>query len=414
MKRLLWVARQAYIRQARRKGFLLAAFGLPLLMLVGFAVLFVVILMSERTERAIGYVDNANILANVQLPAQNADDEPYVPLLPFPDADAARAAFAQQQIDAYVVLAPDYPTTGRATVYGSQGLSNAGRNTLRDALERGLLAQSARDPTIAERALNPVDELIRRSLDGQRETSTASAVAAVVLPILFGLLFLVTVFSSASYLLQALVEEKENRTMEIVTTSISPWQLVGGKVLGLGLLGLTLALIWLVAGGVVWGIGVLQFAALREITWPLNVLGVALLFFVPGYLVYAGLMVAISAAVTSAQEGQQFAGVITLLATAPLITSALFLLNPNGVIPVTLSFFPLSAPLAMLMRMAATEVPLWQIGLSLALLLASDALVLWGAARLFRAGMLRYGKRLSMRDLLRALRPASSRTAIER
>jgi len=187
-------------------------------------------------------------------------------------------------------------------------------------------------------------------------------------------------------------------------TSIAPWQLVGGKTLGLGLLGLTQALIWLVVGLVLWTIGATQVEALRHVALPLNLPVVAALFFIPGYLLYAGCMVAIGAMVTSTQEAQQLASIISLLAVSPLLAHFLFLSNPNGVVPLIMSFFPLSAPVALVMRLPVADVPAWQIAISFALVVLTAGLVIWAAARLFRAGMLRYGKRIQVRELLAVLR----------
>jgi ABC-2 type transport system permease protein len=400
MKRLLWIARHEYLRHIRRKGFLMATFGMPLLLIAGFA-LIIALIGGRTSERAIGYVDQAGVLSQAAaLPTTDSDGDLYVPLLPFGDEAAARAAFLAGQIDAYVVIGPDYRTTAVATVYARENLSTIGEATLRDAVRTGLVA--SQPPELAARAINPIDQLTRRTLDGGREADSDNFLV-FLLPILVGLLFMISVFFSSGYLLMALIEEKENRTMEIVMTSIAPWQLVGGKTLGLGLLGLTQVLIWGSGVAVLLGIGAALVENLRA-ALPLDMLLVAVLFFIPGYLMYAGCMVGISAMVTSTQEGQQFSSILSLLAMSPFFANVLFITDPNGTVPLIMSFFPLSAPIAMLMRMPLGDVPLWQIATSLLIVAGAAALAIWGAAKIFRAGMLRYGKSIKLRDLFGVLR----------
>ncbi len=378
----------------------MATFGMPLLLIAGFA-LIIALLGGRTTERAIGYVDQSGILSGAP-PLHTADSEGdrYVPLVPFGDEAGARAAFVAGQIDAYVVLPPDYRATGAATLYAGENISTLGEATLRDFVRGGLLA--GRPPEIAARAISPIEQMTRRTIDGGREADSDNFLI-FLLPTLVGLLFMISVFFSAGYLLMGLIEEKENRTMEIVMTSIAPWQLVGGKTLGLGLLGLTQVLIWGSGVAALLALGATLIEGLRA-ALPLDMLLVAVLFFIPGYLLYAGCMIGISAMVTSTQEGQQFSSILSLLAMSPFFANILFVTDPNGIVPLLMSFFPLSAPIAMLMRMPLGDVPAWQIVTSLLIVAGSAVLASWGAARIFRAGMLRYGKSIKLRDLFGVLR----------
>lgn len=403
MRRLFWIARHEYLRHARRRGFLLATFGLPLLAAVGVALLILVLVNTLRPEAALGYVDPAGLLEGIALPAPEADEPPPVPLRAFADEAAARAALADGQIDAYALIPPDYGERGELTIYGLESLSGRGRRTLAEALDRGLLARAGLAPEVAARALDPLGEIAARTPAGA-PLDPLVQVGRSVVAVFGSLLFVVTVFSAAGYLLQALVEEKENRTMEIVTTSVAPWQLIGGKTLGLGLLGLTIALVWLLTIALGWSVAGAFFAPIRAVPLPLDMLAPAALMLPLGFLLFAGLMVAISAVVTTPQEGQQFAGIATIGAFLPVMFSALFFIDSNGPIPTALSLFPLSAPVAMQLRLVAGEVPLWQLGLSIVLLALAAALAIWCAARIFRAGMLSYGKSLSLRETWRALR----------
>ncbi|PDW00233.1 ABC transporter permease [Candidatus Chloroploca asiatica] len=406
MRRLIWIARHEYWHHVRRRGFLLATLGLPILVIGGIAVLILVLANTVRSEEAIGYIDEAGFLVGA-IPSAEAE-RTTVPLLAFPDADAAQAALDAETIAAYVVLPTDDPLLREVALYGKETLSPEGRRSLEAVLNRSLLVREDPPHAVVDRALDPLGALETRTLTGEVVRPEAQ-IDAVAVAILGSLLFALTVFSAASYLLQALVEEKENRTMEIVTTSVTPWQLIGGKTLGLGLIGLTIAMAWFAVLTLAYVIGLTRFAPLREVPLPLGLLGPAMLFLVLGFLLFAGIMVAISAVVTTAQEGQQFAGVLTLAAVAPLMFNWLFFSNPDGPFATTLSLFPPSAPIAMLLRLAVGTVPVWQLVLSVTLLTATALLTVWSATRLFRQGMLRYGKRLHLRDILGALRAAGGR-----
>ncbi|RRR65465.1 MAG: ABC transporter permease [Candidatus Viridilinea halotolerans] len=401
MKRLFLVARHEYLRHARRRAFLLATLGLPLLALLGMGVLILLIQRAERPEAALGFVDQSGLLAAFTLALPNDPEATLVPLQPFAHAAAAQAALEAGEIAAYVLIPADYRAHGRVEVIGVEQLSSAGQRSLEAALRQGLVAQAQLTPAQAALAHDPLGQIEALSPDGRSSDPDAFFGRAMV-AMLAGLLFMLTVFTSSSYLLQALIEEKENRTMELLATSISAEQLIGGKTLGLGLLGLTIAGVWVVVGSIGWQIGALFFPALHAINLSLGMLLAAALLLPLGYMLFAGIMIAISAMVPTAQEGQQFAGLATIVAILPMIASASFFLNPNGLFATTLSLFPLSAPLAMLMRMVLTSVPLWQLVLSVTFLALAAGGMIWIASRIFRVGMLRYGQRMSLRDLLRA------------
>ncbi len=231
----------------------------------------------------------------------------------------------------------------------------------------------------------------------------------VVAPSAAGIFLMISVFTSGGYLMQAVVEEKENRTMEILATSLSPGQIMTGKVLALLSVGLTQVLVWsafpLLA--LLLAAPVLPFLFGVTIDWKL--VGLIVLTALPTFVMISALMAAIGATVTEAREGQQVATLVTLPVVAPYMLLSVIMMNPNGPIALALTFFPLSAALTLLMRMAFSSVPGWQIALSTGLLILSAVGSLWLAGRIFRIGMLQYGKRMGWRDVLAALsfrRPA--------
>ncbi len=404
MNRLLFIARFEYLRYLRQRAFLIGTFLMPLILIAIFITMMAVILLTEEREEAIGYVDRANLLPTRETLATLETTESLtdatassatsseIPLHPYADEARARAAFVEGDISAYIVIPADYLETGKVFAFGEQSLSAYGTERIRTLLHESILADIS--PEHAARINAPLANLNHRSLDDNRAASDQH-IPPFFLPFLFGMLFSSGTLASSGYLLQAVIEEKENRTMEIIITSVTPEQMIGGKTLGLGALGLTRAMIWFGPPGLMVAVAVAR-SETPLVQLPDGLLLVGVLVFILGYLLYSGLMVTIGAMVTSMKEGQQMASYISLFSNMPLMLHFIFLINPNGPLAVGLSIFPLSAPLALMMRMPMTQVPLWQIMLSLSLLVCSVALVILVAGGIFRTGMLQYGQAIKL------------------
>jgi ABC-2 type transport system permease protein len=191
-----------------------------------------------------------------------------------------------------------------------------------------------------------------------------------------------------------------------MVTSLSPEQMMAGKIIGLIAVGLTQILIWVVFGL----LGLLYFRQGLDVLSGVNIelenLWLALVVTIPALVMVASLMAAVGATVTEAREGQQVTGLITIPVMLPFILFAVILNNPNGPLAVAMSFFPLTAPMTLLMRAGFGEIPTWQLVVSITILVLSALGSLWLAGRLFRVGMLRYGQRLRMREIVASLRGA--------
>ena len=229
-----------------------------------------------------------------------------------------------------------------------------------------------------------------------------------VLPLVAGVLFMVAIMTSAGYLLQAVTTEKENRTMELMITSVSPEQLMGGKALGLMGVSLTQLGVWAATGVIAAWVATrgLEIVRLGHVPW--STVGVILAFFFPGYALVGGIMAAIGSAVTEQRQGQQIAAILNMIFMAPFFLIALIMSRPNSPLMVVFTLFPPTAFLTVVLRWSVTVVPWWQLIASWVLLVAAAGFSLWCSARILRAGMLRYGQRLSLRAVWAAVaaRPA--------
>jgi len=259
-----------------------------------------------------------------------------------------------------------------------------------------LLAQFP--PEIIQR-LSQGNQLVVQSLDGSRQFVQGDWLG-FVLPFMVGFIFLVAVFATSGYLLQAVVEEKENRTMELLVTTISPNKLMAGKIIGIIAVGWTQLLAWFSMVVLLVLVGSLFFDLPEWISFSTSYMVLALVLFVPAFIMLAALMVAVGATLTDVQEAQQ----VTSLFTLPLFIPfwfALTLINyPNGPVAVGLSLFPFTAPITLAIRAGFAPIPTWQLLLSLSLLILFALGALWFAGRAFRLGMLRYGQRVPWRDFL--------------
>ena len=220
-----------------------------------------------------------------------------------------------------------------------------------------------------------------------------------MLPYGFALLFVTTTFTTSGYLLQAVAEEKEDRVGEIMAVTVKPRDMMAGKIIGLSGVGLTQMLIWLGMAAVAILVFVGNLDWLAEINLPWSMLLLSLLYFLLGYMLIAACYATAGAAVSTPQEAQPLVTPISMLALAPMFVITLILSKPNGMLAVILSLIPFSAPMTMLMRLPLADIPAWQIVVSLLLLALTSVGAMLLSGRVFRLGLLRYGKRLSIREM---------------
>ena len=241
---------------------------------------------------------------------------------------------------------------------------------------------------------------------GEAGGGPLSIILNLMVPYFLGILLVMTIFVTSGYLLQGVAKEKTSRVMEIILSSVTARELLAGKVLGLGALGLTQIVIWLgssvaLSGG---SAGLLGIALPFMVRPQVLVLGVV--YYVLGFLVYAVLMGGVGALGTTQQESQQLAGIFSLMAAIPLMLGGFMFSNPNMAFVRVLSWFPLTAPTMMLLRLPMAEVPLLDVVGSIVMLLVAIPIILWAGSKIFRMGLLMYGKRPGLRQVLRALRQA--------
>jgi len=225
--------------------------------------------------------------------------------------------------------------------------------------------------------------------------------------ILFFLIYM-SIFIYGAFVMRGVLEEKNNRIVEVIVSSVKPTHLMLGKILGIGLVGLTQYTVWGIFAMVFTLPGALAMMGMTEAlpSIPLGTIGAFILFFLLGYFLYSSLYAAMAAPFNTEQEAQQFV-MIPMMMLILTSTTWFFAFNqPNGALALTLSFFPFTAPLMMFMRISVQTPPFWQIGLSVGLLLLTIWAMAWFAGRVYRVGILMYGKKPTLPEILRWVRQA--------
>jgi ABC-2 type transport system permease protein len=414
MRLVLLVAGQELVVNLRRPAFIILTLLIPALggMVFVMSSMFrgqvggVLDSQLVPSHAATGFVDLSGLLI-ADLPQYGGD------FLQYPDEASARAELLAGKIGSYYVVAEDYLQTGkvRFVVSGrgaSLSLAAAADNEYMSRFLVDHLLAGTVDEAVRDRVRKPMDVEPLTLSDGGNVgvENPLSWLGDFLIPYVFSILFVVTLFTASGFLLQGVAEEKEGRIIEILLSSISPTQLLTGKILGLGALGMIQILIWMAAGALLLTASVASFALAGVITLQVGTLALVLVYFVLGYLLFATLMAVAGSMGTTARESQQIAGIFTLSAAIPWMAMGVLFANPDATIIVILSYFPLTSPVMMLLRLGFAEVPTEQIAISLALLVAGIAFSLWAGVKIFRMGLLMYGKRPGPKDLLRAFRQA--------
>ncbi len=399
-------------RHGRRRAYRFTTFGIPLIALIlffgyqGYQSLRASPAEQQAEESTeaeeadigmVGYVDHSGLFPEPGLFSTG--------LIRYESEAAALEAMASGEVETVYAVGADYLETGDVTRYTDSfsldSFSVDGffqsfllQNLLRDGVDRRVLARLQSDLSLVE----------HRVTDAGRAEVAQSEDTSFVLVYLFAILLAFATFFSGGYLMQSVIEEKETRMVEIVLSAVRPLPLLAGKVLSSGLLGLIQITVWVAtAVFLVSRVGDI-FPALAGVAVRPDLLLWVGLYFLLGYLFYAGVYAGIGAIAPSMREGPQLAVFITLPAMIPFYFLSAFAEAPNGALPVVLSLFPVTAPLAMVQRLSVTAVPLPELLVSLALLAVAAAGTIWLAGRLFRVNTLLAGQMPKWRDLVRIVR----------
>jgi len=323
-------------------------------------------------------------------------------LVQFSDGEQARQALQDGRISALYQIHSDYISSGNITVF-RQDFNPLDAVEQSDALRETIQYNLLRDyPALYRRFSNPVNLQVQTL--GSTPARDPDEFSSYLVPYIIAFIFYLVIFGSASLLLNSVTEEKQNRVIEILVTSVRPLQILAGKVAALGLAGLLQMAVWGILAASFYSLLGNQASFLADAgRIPPSLLAWGVLYFLLGYAVYASLMAGLGALVSNLREASQVTLFIMMPLLLPLALVSVLVARPSAPLAVGLSLFPFTAPVTMPMRLAIGGVPGWQTALSILILAGTSVLVVRSAARIFRAQTLLSGQTFSLRLFLRAL-----------
>ncbi len=419
--KVLSIARREYLARVRTKAFVITTLMVPAMFGV-YAVVFPAMTRADVDELRLTVVDTGTGIGD-SLAARLGD----VQSLPFiieptqnireDDLERTRAELSEavrnKDLDGYIVLRSDDETLARGQYYARE----TGNIIIVDTIENAV------ETTILENWFDGEElDRLRRVQRSGLETITVSAsgeeaggfLVAYISTMILGMLLYITVLMHGQQMAMAIVEEKNSRLVELVIGAVTATEYMVGKVLGVLGAGMTQLTIWLLMVAVVL-LGILPGLAMGAVVADFDLAGVfdfrALaffaLFFVLGYMMYATVFAALGATCDNIQELQQAMMPAVMPVVLAFMSTLYIMTNPSSLASRVLSFFPYFTPLTMFARINVSEPPLWEIVLSVVLLVGATAFSIWAAAKIFRATILFHGKRPSYAELFRMVRSAS-------
>jgi ABC-2 type transport system permease protein len=420
MRKVWLIIKREYLTRVKTKGFVIGTLIVPLIGIV--SVLLVAFLVSHRSDQKIRMVivDNAGGLAESaarSLTSTRRDGGPEFTVSESIDRPASPEAVQQGlrdrinsgALDAYLVIPLDLSQSFELHTRnpGNFALLVPLNVAVNQALiEARLRARGIHVDDVSEIAHGADLQVIKVSQSGESvERGQTIGVAIGLVVLLYMSLLMYGIITMRSVL-----EEKTTRTMEVLLSSVRPFQLLGGKILGVAGVAFTQFLIWTVSLGLLLSYGAVMAAMFNPgssfpaIHVPVSLLIWAVLFFFGGYFLYSAMFAAVGAACSTEQDAAQ----LQRLAMGPLVfTMCIYwvvLMDPSSKASIVLSEIPFFAPVLMPLRISVQTPPVWQAALSFVLLLLATVGVIYASAKIYRIGVLMYGKRPTLPELVRWLR----------
>jgi ABC-2 type transport system permease protein len=423
MNKILAVIKREYLQIVRTKGFIIGTVLGPVLMSLMLVVPIVMSLVSVDQQETIGVMDaSGEIFSEFEqrLSGYTLGDgsQRYI-LEEYPvrdDADSLREELNRKvlnkQLTAYIVL-PEDVLSGGESDFVSEHVSDFNRTShLHSALNRVVVEKRLKneelDPQLIGRLMSPVPLTTNKvTARGVEEDTGGTFIVSYFLVLI---LYMTLIFYGQA-IMRGVIEEKSSRVVEIVLSSLKPFQLMAGKIVGIALVGFTQYAIWSLFGvllatkGRALAAGAFpQMEAFKIPTIPVYVFVYFVIFFVLGYFLYSTLFAAIGSMVNTEKEAQQLMMPVIMLLVVPLLLIMFVMRSPNSSLSVTLSLIPFFTPMLMLLRICILLPPFVQILGSICLLILTTLFMIWLSAKIYRVGILMYGKPPKPTEIIRWLR----------
>ena len=421
MHNILMIVRREYRERVTKKSFWIGTTVFPVLMVgLVFASIFFASMQMDK-ERRIALIDATGEVAPATAAKLSAeklkDGKPKWIVETVPIAGTIEQTrkgltprVLSKDLFGVVTIGPDIEAADNYGFYGQNVTDIGATMAIQSALHDAVVAIRLKKSQLSIDA-KVLDDLTKRiDLETFQETESGGAKkkgfeAAFFATFGFVVLLFMSLLLYGMAMLRGVLEEKSTRVMEVLLGSVTPSQLMTGKILGIGLVGLTQMVIYMATAGVLRVVVAARVTG-SDMSWIQDALAPSklayfVIFFLLGYFFYTALFAAVGAVCNSEQEAQNMQQPLTMSLMIPYIMTFFFVKNPDHIAAVIMSMIPPFAPMIMFTRLSVGSVPWWQVTLSLTLLIVSTWLVFRGAAKVFRIGILMYGKRPTIPEILR-------------
>lgn len=419
MNKIWIILKREYRESVFKKSFIIITLLTPLIM-IGLSVLptLLMFLSSEKTER-IDVIDQSHSVYNeltVNLKDTLKNKKPkfifkqvFVGNKPFDRLlSQEQALIENEQIDGLLFIPSTVEDSGKVEYYSKNvadlSLNHELRNAIRKIVMNHRIVKSGLDPRMVQKLIRPVEMKTVKIVKGGR-AEERGFIQEYFSTFIFVMILYFTLIMYGASIMRSVVQEKTSRVIEVLLSGSTPFQLMTGKIIGQGLVGFTQYLIW-----AVFGIGLILFgsSSLPGVSQYLNFSPMTfvyfVIFFILGYFLFSTLYAAVGAVSNNDQEAQQMSMPIILLLIVPIIFNGYIVKSPDSSLSVFLSIFPTFSPIIMFARINLSNPPIWQIVSSILLLVLTILFSIWIVARIYRVGILMYGKRPTLPEIMKWLK----------
>lgn len=385
------VARWEFIKNLKNPAFLVLTFMIPVIMLASGFISYITTDSAARRAQNIAVIDETGDIFPL-LEARLFGSPVKITRYKLEQREQLAQEVAGGRFNGYLYFSPDDLSRGVVCYYVKNIRE---QNTMviaegvKDAVTLYRLNTMGLNPDQVQQAIAPVT-LQNRALTGEE-----GSLYDFLVPFIFGIILTFSAMFSGQVLMYGVIKEKRNRIVEILLSSISSLDLLLGKIIGFGALGLLQIVIWIAVGLIV----AHRFLDLAQLSLGAADLIPPLLFFFGGYLLFSSLYAALGATMKDAEGGSQMQGMVVLVPMIPLFASSAILMAPNAPWVRLFSFLPPFIPVTMLIRVSATTLPWWEIAASFTMLLISVAFFIYLGARIFSRGILQFDRTLSFKEI---------------
>jgi len=436
MHKIALIIRREYTTRVQKKSFIVLTLLMPILMSAFMILPSYLMSLDDEKSRTIAVYDGSSVI----LGRLESTEFTKFKFVPKEEYLKLKDKVQSSEYYALLVVAPNFLTTNTVQIISGinipYDLKSQIKDKIQNVIEKDKMAEVVRQTKIPDLEARIKSTRSNINIDTIKlgeggEAKKSSTEIGMVLGYIFGFVIYFFIFIYGSMVMQGVMEEKQSRIVEVIISSVKPFQLMMGKIVGIALVGLTQLAFWIILGSAILtasksfypshaqhqqiqsvmaqGQEAAQqaapqtdkmqevFSMIDTINFPL-VIGCFIFFFIGGYLLYSSMFAAVGSAIDTQEDAQQFMMPITL----PIILSMLVMLsaikNPEGPVAFWFSMIPFTSPIVMMARIPF-GVPAWQLALSMTLLIATFVGMVWVAGKIYRTGILMYGKKPSWKEI---------------